>query len=30
MMFLPLSLATLGPLLKQDVGAGSGFFNLTR
>jgi DHA2 family multidrug resistance protein len=30
MMFLPLSLATLGPLPKQDVGAGSGFFNLTR
>jgi len=30
MMFLPLSLATLGPLPKQDVAAGSGFFNLTR
>ena len=30
MMFLPLSLATLGPLPKSDVGAGSGFFNLTR
>lgn len=30
MMFLPLSLATLGPLPKADVGAGSGFFNLTR
>jgi len=30
MMFLPLSLATLGPLPKQDVGAGSGFYNLTR
>ncbi|HEY9632271.1 MAG TPA: DHA2 family efflux MFS transporter permease subunit [Coleofasciculaceae cyanobacterium] len=30
MMFLPLSLATLGPLPKQDVAAGSGFYNLTR
>ena len=30
MMFLPLSLATLGPLPKTEVGAGSGFFNLTR
>jgi DHA2 family multidrug resistance protein len=30
MMFLPLTLATLGPLPRQDVGAGSGFFNLTR
>ena len=30
MMFLPLSLATLGPLPRDDVGAGSGFFNLTR
>ena len=30
MMFLPLSLATLGPLPRQDVGAGSGFYNLTR
>ena len=30
MMFLPLSLATLGPLPKSEVGAGSGFFNLTR
>jgi MFS transporter, DHA2 family, multidrug resistance protein len=29
-MFLPLSLAALGPLPKADVGAGSGFFNLTR
>ena len=26
----PLSLATLGPLPKQDVSAGSGFYNLTR
>lgn len=30
MLFLPLSLATLGPLPKVDVGAGSGFYNLTR
>ncbi|MCX5968618.1 MAG: DHA2 family efflux MFS transporter permease subunit [Cyanobacteria bacterium] len=30
MMFLPLSLATLGPLPKHDVGSGSGFYNLTR
>ena len=30
LMFLPLSLATLGPLPREDVGAGSGFFNLTR
>jgi DHA2 family multidrug resistance protein len=30
MMFLPLSLATLGPLPRQEVGAGSGFYNLTR
>jgi DHA2 family multidrug resistance protein len=30
MMFLPLSLATLGSLPKQDVAAGSGFYNLTR
>ena len=29
-MFLPLSLATLGPLPKQDISAGSGFYNLTR
>ena len=29
-MFLPLSLATLGPLPREDVGAGSGFYNLTR
>ena len=29
-MFLPLSLATLGPLPLKDVGAGSGFYNLTR
>ncbi|NMG18370.1 DHA2 family efflux MFS transporter permease subunit [Brasilonema bromeliae] len=30
MMFLPLSLAALGPLPKQDISAGSGFYNLTR
>ena len=30
LMFLPLSLATLGPLPRQDVSAGSGFYNLTR
>lgn len=30
MMFLPLSLATLGSLPKKDVAAGSGFYNLTR
>jgi DHA2 family multidrug resistance protein len=30
MMFLPLSLATLGPIPKKDVYAASGFYNLTR
>jgi DHA2 family multidrug resistance protein len=30
MMFLPLSLATLGPLPPRDVGAASGFYNLSR
>ncbi len=30
LMFLPLSLAALGGLPKQDVSAGSGFYNLTR
>ncbi len=30
LMFLPLSLATLGSLPKQDIPAGSGFYNLTR
>lgn len=30
LMYLPLSLATLGPLPKHDVSAGSGFYNLTR
>jgi DHA2 family multidrug resistance protein len=29
-MFLPLSLATIGPLPKHAVAAGSGFYNLTR
>lgn len=29
-MFLPLSLATLGPVPKKDVAAASGFYNLTR
>src|SRR6185369_4937367 len=30
MMFLPSSLATLGPVPKQDIAASSGFYNLTR
>ena len=30
MMFLPLSLATLGDLPKKDIGPGAGFYNLTR
>ncbi len=30
MMFLPLSLATLGSLPKVDIPSGSGFYNLTR
>ena len=30
MMFLPLSLASLGGLPKQDISAGSGFYNLMR
>jgi DHA2 family multidrug resistance protein len=30
MMFLPLSMATLGSLPKEDVSSGSGFFSLTR
>jgi DHA2 family multidrug resistance protein len=29
-MFLPLSIATLGTLPKEDVSSGSGFFSLTR
>jgi len=30
LMFLPLSLATLGPLPQADIPAGAGFYNLTR
>ena len=30
LMFLPLTLATVGPLPKQDMAAATGFFNLTR
>ncbi|HEY4240397.1 MAG TPA: DHA2 family efflux MFS transporter permease subunit [Kofleriaceae bacterium] len=30
LMFLPLSMATLGPVAKADVGKASGFYNLTR
>jgi DHA2 family multidrug resistance protein len=30
MMFIPLSMATLGSLPKKDVASGSGFFSLTR
>ncbi len=30
LMFMPLSLATLGPLPKKDIAAGSGFYSLTR
>jgi DHA2 family multidrug resistance protein len=30
LMFLPLSLAALGAIPKEDVSAGSGFYNLTR
>jgi len=29
-MFIPLSIATLGPIPKKDIPAASGFFNLTR
>ena len=29
-MFLPLNMATLGPIPKKDIAAASGFFNLTR
>ncbi|HEX4354656.1 MAG TPA: DHA2 family efflux MFS transporter permease subunit, partial [Polyangiales bacterium] len=29
-MFLPLNLATIGPIPKQDVSKATGFFNLTR
>ncbi|HEX7671330.1 MAG TPA: DHA2 family efflux MFS transporter permease subunit [Polyangiaceae bacterium] len=30
LMFLPLSLATLGPIPKEDIAAASGFYSLTR
>jgi DHA2 family multidrug resistance protein len=30
LMFLPLSMATLGPIPKKDLPAASGFYNLTR
>jgi len=30
LMFLPLNMATLGPIPKSEVGAASGFFSLTR
>jgi len=30
MMFIPLSMATLGSLPKKDISSGSGFFSLTR
>ena len=30
MMFMPLSIATLGPLAKKDIAAGAGFYSLTR
>jgi MFS transporter, DHA2 family, multidrug resistance protein len=30
MMFMPLSIATLGPLPKKDIPAGAGFYSLTR
>jgi DHA2 family multidrug resistance protein len=30
LMFLPLSMATLGPIPKREVAQASGFFNLTR
>jgi DHA2 family multidrug resistance protein len=30
LMFLPLSLATIGPIPKKDISAASGFYNLTR
>src|SRR5262249_60494334 len=29
-MFLPLSLATIAPIPKQDMAAATGFYNLTR
>ena len=30
MVFMPLSIATLGPLLKKDIAAGSGIYSLSR
>jgi DHA2 family multidrug resistance protein len=30
LMFLPLSMATMGPIPKKDISAASGFYNLTR
>ena len=30
LIFMPLSIATLGPLAKRDIAAGSGFYSLTR
>jgi DHA2 family multidrug resistance protein len=30
LMFLPLSIATIGPIPKQHISAASGFYNLTR
>lgn len=30
LMFLPLSIATLGPVARKDISAASGFYNLTR
>lgn len=30
LMFLPLTLATIGPIPKEDISAATGFFNLTR
>jgi DHA2 family multidrug resistance protein len=30
LMFLPLSIATIGPVPKKDISAASGFYNLTR
>jgi DHA2 family multidrug resistance protein len=30
LMFMPLSIATLGPLMKKDIPAGAGFYSLTR
>ena len=30
LMFLPLSMATLGPIPKKDISAATGFYNLTR